>query len=106
MTAAIAREIKNYDELIEICNQRANELQLTRAELDELSQLQEGYSSKILRKKSVKTIGHVSMRLFGALGIRLFLLQNDDATARILAQRTPRKERHDVHHCDAERANV
>jgi hypothetical protein len=46
------------------------------------------------------------MRLFGALGIRLFLLQNDDATARILAQRTPRKERHDVHHCDAQRANV
>src|SRR4051812_42695572 len=103
--SGVAIEIKNYDELIDLCNQRAAELQLTRAQLDELAGLQEGYSSKVLRKSQLKKLGPISFHLFGALGVRLFCLQSDAATERTLARRIPRKECN-VHPRDGERANV
>jgi hypothetical protein len=94
--SGVAREIKSYAELIEVCNMRVNELGLTRAELDELAGLTLNYSSKILRRKHIKKFGPVSHpSIFGALGIRLFLLEDSVLTAKTLARRTPRKENFD-----------
>jgi hypothetical protein len=101
--SGVAREIKSWDEFIAVCNARVNELQLTRAELDEICGFPENYSSKLLRnrdcsdKRNVRSIGRVSYpKIFGALGLRLFLLQDDAATAKTLALRTPRKACHDT----------
>jgi hypothetical protein len=91
--SGVAIEIKNYDELIDLLNRRLDELQLTRSTVDELGGLQENYISKCLRSAQTRKLGSVSgFTTFGVLGLRLFFLQDDDATARTLARRTPRKK--------------
>jgi hypothetical protein len=81
-------------------------LQLTRAQIDEISGLQEGYSSKILRKSRLKKLGSISMpNLFGTLGVKLFLVEDPEATAKTLSRRTPRREAY-VQSRDAYRATV
>lgn len=93
----IAKEITSYDQLIEVCNARVDELQLTRAQLDELASLPENYSSKVLRKKHYKYLGQCSYpKILFALGLRVFLLEDPVATAKTLAVRTPRKANYDT----------
>jgi hypothetical protein len=46
--AGLGRIITTYRSMIEVCRDRANELQISRLEIDRISGLPEGYSGKIL----------------------------------------------------------
>jgi hypothetical protein len=97
--AAIAREILDYDELIQLCRQRKKELQLSNVEVDEIAGFSEMGTNKLLGPRRYKHLGRVSAPLlFGALGIRLFLLEDPGATAKPLARRTPRQDQYDTTH--------
>jgi hypothetical protein len=90
---SIARAIPGYRGLVETCRQRADELGISRLELDRLAGLPTGYSGKLLgkgngeKKKRMWPIGLEAM--IGALGMKLLLIEDEAATARTLALRTP-----------------
>jgi hypothetical protein len=90
---SIARPIPGYRGLVETCRQRADELGISRLELDRLAGLPTGYSGKLLGKgngekqKRMWPIGLEAM--IGALGMKLLLIEDEAATARTLALRTP-----------------
>jgi hypothetical protein len=92
MSAALGRLIGDYGSMVEVCRQRAEELEISRSEIDRLSGLPDGYSSKILGKgyrkpKRMWPIGLEAM--LGVLGLKILLLEDEAATARTLAQRDP-----------------
>src|SRR3981081_2438331 len=90
----IARPIPGYKGLVETCRQRADELAISRLELDRLAGLPSGYSSKLLGKdgagKKQKRMWPIGLEaMLGTLGLKVLLLEDEAATARTLALRTP-----------------
>jgi len=78
--------------LVETCRARAEELAISRLELDRLAGLPAGYSGKLLgrdgggpRQKRMWPAGLEAM--IGALGLKILLIEDEAATARTLAQR-------------------
>ena len=71
---------------------RADELQITRLELDGLSKMQDGYSSKILGPSRIKTLGTKSLGgILGGTGTYLILVEDAEATAKIMARAKKRR---------------
>jgi hypothetical protein len=101
MGATLGRLFTDYRTLVETCRARADELELSRAEIDRLGGLPAGYSGKLLgkaavndvsypRKKSSKKMWPVALEaMLGVLGLKILLIEDDAATARTLALRTP-----------------
>src|SRR6266404_1811694 len=94
MGATLGRLITDYRTLVETCRARADELELSRLEIDRLGGLPAGYAGKLLghdgfgpRKKKMWPIALESV--FGVLGLKLLLIEDEAATARTLALRTP-----------------
>jgi hypothetical protein len=72
------------------------ELQMSNQEVDHRAGFTEDHTNKILGPRRNKKFGRVSLPdMFGALGVRLFLLEDTVATARTLSRITPRKAAHD-----------
>jgi hypothetical protein len=98
MAANVGRLISDYRGLIETCQQRAVELDLSRLEIDRLSGLPSGYAAKLLGSgagQEPRRMWPVSLgSILGTLGLRLLLIEDEAATARTLALRTP------VDHCN------
>src|SRR5258708_14549485 len=90
---SIARPLRTYRGLVEVCRQRADELAISRNEIDRLSGLPEGYSGKLLgngNAKNPKRIWPVSLEaILQTLGLKLILIEDEAATARTLARRAP-----------------
>jgi hypothetical protein len=91
---SIARPIAGYRGFVEICRQRAEELAISRLEIDRLAGLPSGYSSKLLgrdgagpKKKRLWPIGMEA--LLGVLGLQILVIEDPAATARTLALREP-----------------
>jgi hypothetical protein len=93
MGATLGRLISDYRGLVETCRARADELELSRSEIDRICGLPAGYAGKLLgnglakRKKRMWPIGLEAM--LGTLGLRILLIEDEVATARTLAQRIP-----------------
>ena len=94
MAANLGRMISDYRGLIETCRARADELELSRLEIDRLGGLPAGYAGKLLgkdglgpRKKKMWPVALESM--LGVLGLKILLIEDSTATARTLALRTP-----------------
>jgi hypothetical protein len=94
--ASLGRLITDYRTLVETCRARADELELSRSEVDRLSGLPSGYAGKILGKdagapgKKHKKMWPISLELMlSTLGLRILLIEDEAATARTLALRTP-----------------
>jgi hypothetical protein len=92
--ATLGRTISDYRTLVETCRARADELGISRLEIDRLGGLPAGYAGKLLgkdgadgRKKKMWPIALESM--LGVLGLKILLIEDDAATARTLALRTP-----------------
>jgi hypothetical protein len=90
---SIARPIQSHRALVETCRQRADELAISRLELDRLAGLTEGYSGKLLgngKGKDPKRMWTFAFEaMLGALGLQVILIEDPAATARTLALRTP-----------------
>jgi hypothetical protein len=93
-SATLGRLFNDYRTLIETCRARAEELALSRLELDRLAKLPDGYSAKILGKEeNAKDAKRIWPKGLGAmldtLGLKMILILDETATARTLALRTP-----------------
>ena len=96
MGATLGRVITDYKTLVEICRQRADELAISRLEIDRIGGLPSGYAGKLLGKdggepgRKNKKIWPIAMEaMLGALGLQILVLEDAAATARTLALRTP-----------------
>jgi|GEM_PF-3699418 len=102
----IARPVMGYKGLIETCRQRANELALSRLEIDRLAGLPPGYCGKLFGKgavddvsfprknKSTKKMWPVALELIlGTLGLQIIVIEDHAATSRTLSRRIPVEQR-------------
>jgi hypothetical protein len=94
MGATLGRVFSDYQTLVETCRARADELAISRLELDRLAGLPSGYSGKLLGKdgagKKQKRMWPIGLEaMLGTLGLRILLIEDEAATARTLALRTP-----------------
>ena len=95
MGANLGRLIGDYRTLVEICRARADELELSRSEIDRLGGFSPGFAGKLLGKEGVEGCGKKSKKLWprslelmlGTLGLKILLIEDDAATARTLALR-------------------
>jgi hypothetical protein len=101
MAANLGRMISDYRGLIETCRQRADELGISRLEIDRLGGLPSGYSGKLRGKdggepgRKNKKMWPVALEsMLGVLGLKILLIEDDAATKRTLAFRVP------VDHCN------
>jgi len=96
MGANLGRLISDYRTLVETCRARADELELSRLEIDRLGGLPVGYAGKLLGKdggepgRKHKKMWPIALEsMLGVLGLKILLIEDDAATARTLALRTP-----------------
>jgi hypothetical protein len=95
-SASLGRLITDYRTLVETCRARADELELSRLEIDRLGGLPTGYAGKLLGKdgdapgRKHKRMWPIALEsMLGVLGLKILLIEDDAATARTLALRTP-----------------
>jgi hypothetical protein len=92
-----ASEIRDHDDIRKIVRQRKTDLQLSDALLERFAGLAAGHVSKILPSNPRKRIGwDVLPFLLEGVGLRLFVMEDSEATKRILsrADYEPRREQY------------
>src|SRR5437868_13877845 len=94
MGAKLGRLISDYGGLLEAFRERAKELEISRQGIDSIAGWADGYAGKLLSTgeaaKRRKRIGPLSLELMlGALGLKMILVEDPEATARTLAKRDP-----------------
>jgi hypothetical protein len=89
----IARPVDGYRGLVETCRERANELALSRQEIDRLSGLPDGYAGKLLGKANgskAKRMWPKSLEeILRTLGLQIIVIEDHAATSKTLARRAP-----------------
>jgi hypothetical protein len=90
---SIARPIQSHRGLVETCRQRAEELAISRLELDRLAGLTEGYSAKLLgsgKGRHPRRMWSFAFEaILGTLGLRILIIEDEAAAARTIARRQP-----------------
>src|ERR1700730_18173994 len=83
MGATLDRVITDYKTLVEICRQRADELAISRLEIDRIGGLPSGYAGKLLGKdggepgRKNKKIWPIAMEaMLGALGLQILIIED------------------------------
>jgi hypothetical protein len=90
MGAVLGRIVNDYQGLIEVCRQRAEELAISRSGIDVISGVPSGFAGKALGVRQKKHLGPVTLGpMLQTLGLRLLIIEDEAATARTLARRTP-----------------
>ena len=85
----------DYRTLVETCRAPADELELSRLEIDRLGGLPTGYAGKLLGKdvgagRRPKKMWPVALEsMLGVLGLKILLIEDDAATARRLRSARP-----------------
>lgn len=76
--------VRTMDELHGAMRARAEELRMSRATLDAISGLPNGYSGKLLAPDAIKTVGRKSLGpMLETLGLQIFVVEDTEALARI-----------------------
>ncbi|WP_316228631.1 hypothetical protein [Bradyrhizobium sp. SZCCHNR1045] len=87
-------EITDYESLISVCRARADELQLSRSNIDAIAGWADGLAGKILGSASAKRVGPLTLEpLLAALGLKLIAAPNHVTLERHRNQRIPRDAR-------------
>ncbi len=82
----------DYTGLVDILRERADEMSMSREELDFQAGLQNGYTGKVLSRRHTRHLGIVSLgATLGALGLKMLLIEDTEQAAKILARRKPRE---------------
>jgi hypothetical protein len=91
-------EIRSYEDLHGLLRARANALQISREQLDDIAGFQNGYAGKLMAPRPLRKLGAMSLScILPALGAKLVLVEDPAALARIggrLVKRDPAKVRH------------
>ncbi len=83
----------DYDQLRELLRRRTEELHLSREVLDDIAGFSACYSTKLLT--GGKFLGPMSLgSLLGALGVKIALVVDEEASARVCGRWIPRDERY------------
>lgn len=90
----VIADVHDYHGLIHAIRERKAELGMSDAALDEIAGLPPGYAGKVLGQSLVKRLGPMSLSaVVGALGLRLTLVEDPMATAKIVARFVRRDEK-------------
>jgi hypothetical protein len=85
--------VDSYESLVLTLRQRADEVNVSRLAIDDLSGMAAGYAGKILSLTGAKKIGPMSLFLvLPALGLRLAVVEDEDALAQIRRKTSPRDQ--------------
>ena len=88
ITGRVLAKFADYDGLWGAVRARADELGISRLELDFHANLQDGYSAKILGPSQIKSLGTKSLGgILRGTGTYLVLVEDAAATAKFMAQR-------------------
>lgn len=83
--------VRDYSELHAALRARAEQLNVSRETIDNVAGFQQGYASKLLAGKPITIIGKWSFgTILAALGVKLILVEDPDAMARIKDRLVPR----------------
>jgi hypothetical protein len=92
MGAVLGRIVNDYESLIEVCRQRADELALSREGIDELSGCAPGFAGKVLGHRQAKKLGPSTLKpILQVLGLRLMVIEDDREASLTLSIREPVK---------------
>ena len=87
MNETVLAEIRDYGDLHKCLRQVAVDREITREGIDAVAGLQPGYAGKLLSPVPMKRLGPASMgAVFGALGVKLFAVVDDEAVAKYRSQ--------------------
>jgi hypothetical protein len=76
--------VRNCDELVAVVRARVAELNITHANLDDVSGVQSGYASKLLSDPPIRRFGPMSLgAVLGGLGLKLLVVQDEEALAKV-----------------------
>jgi hypothetical protein len=90
--------VNSYSDLHTIMRARAEALEISREQIDYISGLQSGYSSKVLAPVPSKRLGPLTMTLMlPALGMKLVAVEDAEALAQIGTRMVRRQSKHAVH---------
>jgi hypothetical protein len=93
-SAAVARMISSYDDLVSAFRERVDGLNISRRELDHLAGIAAGHSGKLLGERQVKRFGAVTLGpVLGALGLKLILIEDPEQTVKIRKRAEQRDSR-------------
>jgi hypothetical protein len=82
--------VSDYAELVDALRDRANEMQISRCDIDEISGLASGYAGKLLSASPAKIFGPISMGpMLEVLGLRVVLVEDTGLTKATESRRTP-----------------
>jgi hypothetical protein len=86
MTEGVLAEVSDYESFVEVMREVSTRRQLTREGLDRVAGLASGYAGKLLAQPPMKALGPASMGpTCGALGIKLFVVEDKEAIERFRA---------------------
>jgi hypothetical protein len=84
--------IKNYNDLHTALRERVKQLGTTYECIDDLSGLPQRYANKVLSPSQMKGLGRLSLGcMLGATGVKLIMVEDKEALARIRTRLVPRK---------------
>jgi hypothetical protein len=91
----VGRAIKNYDDVIDAFRDRADDLEISRHEIDRLTGLADAHASMLLTKSCMKVFGPQSLPLMlQVLGLRFRIEEDPEQTALTLRRRERRMRSH------------
>ena len=87
----VIAQFTDYPGMLTAIRTRVNELAINGERFDEFAGLPRGYLSKLVGANPIRSIGRTSMGpVFGALGIRCIIVEDEAATARLKSRLQPR----------------
>lgn len=77
-------EIRTYDDLHRALRERADEINIPRTAIDELTGLADGYAGKVLGQGKTKKLGALSFSaMLEVLGLKLLLVEDPELVERM-----------------------
>jgi len=95
----VGRVITSYEDAVNAFRDRADELEISRNELDRNTGLADGHASMLLMKSPMKVFGPVSLpAMLQVLGLRFRIEEDADQTALTIRRRQRRRTTHVRYH--------
>ena len=89
----VIAEVNSYGQMLAALRARVNELQINGERFDEYAGLPRGYLSKLIGAKPIRRLGMTSFApVLAGLGLRLLIIEDQDATERLKNRLPPRNE--------------